>query len=292
MFRIVCEARKKYKEGIYLTVFPHGLVVPWKPLRLQDYILYTREISQSPTNLAFLEDEVFCKSVVEQTFVRQIDFLSAGIVSTVVQNIIQHSGPNGIDAFNQDLENQRMEILEGPSAVLHDLVSLITNAFPYKPEEIYAMDYETFLLRVVQAEKKLLTAGIIKEPVHLISKDDPKKKRRVRTEIDAQQVKEAFDQQFKKKPPVPQPVVDKKALDSFEKAGKWWKKSPILEVPLAQRENIDFHLEAAEQEAFGSSGWEKVDRDILSATMVKDAQKTYADVLVELAKRKASTKKK
>ena len=293
MFRIVCEARKKYGEGVYLTVFPHGLIVPWRPLLLKDYILYTREISHNVTNLSFLEDEIFCKTVVEQTFVRQLDFLSAGIVSTVVQNVIQHSGPNGIDAFNQDLETQRVEILEGQSAALHDLVSLITNAFPYKPEEVYAMNYETFLLRVVQAEKKLLLAGVIKEPVQLISKDEPKKKRRPRTEMDAKKIKEVFDQQFtKKKPIVEQPTVDKKVLDSLEKVGKWWKKSPILEVLPSQREKIDFRLEAAEQDAFASSGWEKVDRDILSATMISDAQKTYADVLAELDKRKVSTKKK
>jgi len=287
MSQVVYEARKKYGGG-YLTVFPHGLVVPWKTLCLADYIFYTREITNHSVQLVFLEDEIFSKTVLDASLVRQINFLPAGIVSTVVQNIVQHSGPNGIDSFNEDLERMRVEILEGPSAALHDLVSLITNAFPYKPEEIYAMDYETFLLRVVQAEKKLIVAGVIKEPVQLLSKGEDSQKRRPRNQMDAQRIKEAFDKQIRKSPEPqerPMPKVDRKALIPLQKTKKWWKKSPVLEVPLAQREKINFRMEAAEQDIFAASGWEKVDREIMQVTMVESAQKIYADLLVELAKK-------
>ncbi len=306
---MVVEARRKYGEGTYLTILPNGLSIPWKRLSLGDYIFYTKEVSSFSAPPVTLEDEIFRKCVIDPVFLRQMDYMPAGIVSVVVQNIITHSGPTGIDSFNQDLEGARQEILVSKSAVLHDLVNMITLAFPYKPEEIYTMDYETFCLRCIQAEKKLLLNGMLKEPVNISEKGkEPvgKQKRKVRTnktEVDAQEAKRLFDEQHSKarkptedalrirsKPPIKAPPI-KKDMDNLEGTGKWWNKSPILEVAPKDREKIDFKTEAKEQHAFGTGSWEKVDQMILQAKMIKDAQKIYKDVLGELAKRKQPIKK-
>jgi hypothetical protein len=306
MLSTIVEARRKYGEGVYLTIFPNGLSFPWKRLSLKDYLFYTQETTTSQSPPSVLEDEIFRKCVLDPASIRQLDYMPAGIVSTVVANVIQYSGPIGIDSFNQDLEVARHEILVSKSAVIHDLVSTITLAFPYKPEEVYAMDYETFCLRCVQAEKKLLFSGALKEPVYIKQKEpekvrNPKGKK---TEFDAQEAKRLFDEQhglakkrtptedtlrIKSKSPKEVPPI-KKNLNNLEGTGKWWKKSPILEVASRDREKIDFKTEAKEQHAFGSSSWEKVDQLILQDKMVKDAQKIYKDVLSELAKRKQPPK--
>ena len=39
-------------------------------------------------------------------------------------------------------------------------------AFPYKPEEVYEMDYHTLMMRAAQAERKLSFAGLMETPLH------------------------------------------------------------------------------------------------------------------------------
>lgn len=271
-----CSVRKEH-GGTFATVFEDGLIVPWRLLTMQEYVSYTRDLASSPVPQCYIEDEIFVKCVLDDSLVRRIDYLHAGVVQNVVQNIWQYSGPLGIDAFNEDLNAAREEVNESSLAIIHDLVSLVTSAFPYTPEQVYAMDYSTFLIRVAQAEKKLIQYGQMKEPVTLIDRSAIGK--RQRPKIDP---KKLFDLQHKQKPSTP---VEPEELPS----GKWYKESPVLEAPSPKK--IDFDLERMEAETFGTtSGWDLVDREIQRDQMVKDAKVIYKDLLKKMEERKSKPK--
>lgn len=286
---IINELRRLYGGDAYATIFEDGTTIPWRPLSINDYIKYTKSINSAIIAPAFLEDEIFKKCVIEDVWKRQIDFLLAGIVSTVVQNIIQYSGPTGLDAFNADLDGARSQILDTNYSVLHELVEIILLAFPYKPEEVYDMDYETFLLRVAQAEKKLLLSGFLKEPVSLINKNVNNNMRQQRIK-QFEDLKKRFEEERglkKKQKQENKPVVQKindPSLNGLEGTGKWWRKSPVLEAP--NKTKIDFKLEQAEQETLVATGWEKVDNILEQDKMVQDAKIIYKDLIEGLEKRK------
>jgi len=274
------EVRKEH-GGVYVTVFEDGLLVPWKPLSLGDYIKYTQDSNRGLIPHAQLEDEIFVKCVQDDSVLRQMSFMKAGIIATVVSNIWQFSGPTGVNEFNDDLEAARHILLTDGVRALHELVQIITIAFPYKPEEVYEMPYETFLFRLAQSEKKLLELGLfLKEPISLQVPEDKDKRRKLgkieqpkKPVIDA---KRLWDQQQAKSP-----AQEKQPVKTEE---KWWKTSPVLEA--TKEHGIDFTTEAAEQEVFGLTGHEKADADIDRASLVDDAQWIYADLLKELANRK------
>ena len=274
---------RKNHGRVYATLLPNGLTVPWKPLSIGDYIKYTRDSRRGVFSLTFIENEIFHKSVLDESIKRQMDFLNAGLVSTVANNIWEHSGPTGVDAFNRDLDNARNEAFGEEQAVLNELLQLITMAFPYTPEEVYEMPYETMLLRAVQAEKKLLMLGIIQEPVVISPPaEEIKPQRQDKPKIDAKKIFDEEQARLQKKKMVdslpPDPVISQLPKK------KWWKKSPVLEAPSPQ--HLDFQTEGAELTAFGSSGWEKQDAHIARAKLVEDAQVIYKDLLAELAARK------
>jgi hypothetical protein len=274
------EVRKQH-GSTYATVFPDGTIVPWKPLSIEDFIKYSFDQFRGLIPPVHLEDEIFKKCIIDTTYIRQMSLLKAGIVSTVVSNIWQYSGPTGIDAFNNDLNTARQMLNADGVKAIHQLVEMVTLAFPYKPEEVYQMDYETLLMRVAQAEAKLLQLGTIKEPIQM--KDEDKKPQRgprpsdpnqkFKSRIDAKKLWE--EQRGIKQQDQPIPSKDQEK--------KWWKKSPVLEVP--PKHNIDFNTEQKEHDIFALSGHEKADVHIARDKMVKDAQWIYADLIKELAQK-------
>lgn len=272
--------RKRF-GGTYITIFNDDLVVPWKLLSIQDYIQYDSDVKRGLIPLSHLENEIFKKCVLDDSLLRQFDSLKAGVIATVVQHIWEYSGPTGIDSFNQDIENARVSLSSDGSKVLHQCAQLISTAFPYKPEEIYGMDYPTFLLRLAQAESKLIQAGMLKEPIRIEQPGLTKERKGPRpsdpnNRVDAKRIWE--DQQFKKDSSKKSPGQGKRGKD------KWWKVSPVLES--SDSHQINFREESAEQHVFGATGHEKADIHITSDKMVKDAQWIYKDLLAGLAKKK------
>jgi len=299
------EVRQQY-GGVYVTVFPDGLTVPWKPLPLNEYIQYIYEYQRAIIPPAILEDEIFKKCVVDQTTIRHMPFLKAGIVTTVVRNIWEHSGPSNIDELNNDINRARAQLVAPDVKLFHELVMFVLNVFPYKPEEVYAMDYDTFMSRVVMAERKLLEAGAMKQPL-IFENLEEKKQRRKRVE---QHAKDAAEQMPKKvdaralwNEQQQQKRVSKKARVAAEKLPdgpvgedynnvdrkKWWNVSPVLEVPQPTHD-INFRTEAAEQRAFVLTGHEKMDEHLEHAKMLEDAKIIYKDLIEEFKKRKNSDK--
>jgi len=302
--RLLHEVREEY-GGVYVTCFDDGLLVPWQPLSMGDYIKYTQDYNRRVFVPSRLEDEIFRKCVVDDSLVRQLSFLKAGIITTVVLNIWQYSGPSGISSFNQDLEVARSMLNADGVRALHDLVQVITMAFPYKPEEVYDMEYETFLLRLAQSEKKLLELGAIKEPI-------------VMQDVNQEKGPSPLEQFIQGEAEVKKPKIDAKklwdrqqGLDSSDDPGrqlwdkhqqqaahappkrqpvqvhskKWWSESPVLEAETQHK--IDFKTEATEMQVLGATSHEKVDAHIDRAMMVKDTAWIYQDLINTLNKRKS-----
>ena len=235
------EVRHQYGDT-YLTVFNDGFSVPWKPLSIGEYIHYDHQIARMVVPSACLEDEVFCKCVQDQDILESMDKLSAGIVTTVVHNIWEYSGPNTPQDLQKDFESARSTLKEGRAAVIHQCAYMIATGFNYTLEQVYAMEYDTFLLRLAQAEAKMLTMKIITDPLQLNFSTSPEEKfanlnperppTPERVKVDA---KEAWDrQQASQVQQRSQPTPDKPK-------GKWWGTSPVLEAE--KRRNINFTAE-------------------------------------------------
>jgi hypothetical protein len=290
---VISRARATY-GGVYLTILPDGRAVPWKPLSVQDFIRYHRDFTRGLVTEAQLENEVFSSCVLDDHFVRNIDSLPAGDITTVVANILQASGPHDVDTFNSDLQAARGILHNDGVKAIHDVAALITLAFPYKPEEIYEMDYETFLTRAIQAEDKLIQAGMITEPIAIEKADPDTAKQQKRAKIDAKKLWEA--QQFareyqprtkqRKVPDRPDRDITIEKNPEFEQLprDKWWKRSPVLEQGAAH--GINFNLESQEVTLFGLGGHEKADLAIARHKLTEDAQVIYKDVLEALAAKK------
>lgn len=160
--------REKNGGGIFVTTLPNGDEIPWRPLTMGEFIEYDNLIKSKKYPLAYIEDEIFRKCVLNEVLVKNLNKLNAGIISAVATNIISYSGPSSIDELNQHLNVNRSFAGE----VLHMLVTYVCQAFPaYKLEDVYAMNYMTLMLRVAQSENKLLRTGAVAEPLTFINPD-------------------------------------------------------------------------------------------------------------------------
>jgi hypothetical protein len=273
---------RQEQGGTFVTAFSDDLIIPWKPLSVGDYIKYHHETIRGAIPPSLIEDEIFKKCVLDDTLVRQMPFLNAGVVSTVVQNIWQFSGPTGIESFNSDIEMARAVLQDSHTKAMHQLVQVITLAFPYKPEEIYNMDYETFVLRVVQAEAKLLEAGMLKEPIRMQEEGQEKGQATRRPQVDAKRLWEErrmLAQQERKTPPAASQDVSGPSRDPYK---KWWKVSPILETE--GRKKINFQAESDLANAYHLNNHDKHEHPIMQKHLLDMKTKGERDKLIETAR--------
>lgn len=242
----IFDARRKY-GGVYATILPDGLTVPWHPLSMGDYLKFGQDYQRGIIPNSLIEDEIFRKCVTDKTIVSQMSFLKAGTITTVVSNIWQYSGPVGINEFNTDLEMARDILFNSETKAIHELVQMISMAFPYKPEEIYAMDYETFMFRLAQSEKKLIDLKIIEQP---ISMDSPERDKRVQKKVERPRIdaKQLYDEQEQSKVKKDSKVSHKSNQSvpgpSGNSSEKWWDISPVLEAKNKKGIKMNFGDEA------------------------------------------------
>jgi hypothetical protein len=308
-YRELLQVRRLY-GGVYTTTFEDGLIVPWKPLSLGEFIQYELDVRRGLVPMAQLEDEIFCKCVVSQEIVDRMGTLLAGVIATVVQNIWQYSGPTSGEAFGNDLQQARDLLFKDTSTVIHQCAQQILTAFPYRPEEVYALDYETFLKRLAQAEAKLIDMKVLTEPIKIVPNQERDAKladlnKKPKPRVDAKQLWEeqrtiqmrgqTTQSHGKAKQPTsstPPPLVKIPP----GKQEKWWKTSPVLEAK--HEHTIQFQAEAERADEVILDNHERAEpkemREYLleqklgkkRAKMVESAQEIYGPLLAELEKRR------
>lgn len=300
----IYEARKEYGD-VFVTIFNDGLTVPWKPLSVGEYIKYSQDYHRKIIPFASLENEIFQKCVIDGTIIRQMSFLKAGIITVVVDNIWEYSGPTSINNFNKDLQSARAIINAEGSRALHDITQVITMAFPYKPEEVYLMDYHTFLLRAAQAERKLINLGVMKEPI--VMKDLRAEEEAHRKKYEASATQSARPRVDAKKLWEEQRQANQSTIATQEKEykkttempkEKWWNVSPVLEAMGQKKHNIDFATEKQMADESNLDNHDRAEHPIMRkyltdsktkesrAKMIKDAQWIYKDLIENINKSK------
>ncbi len=187
------DLREQHGE-VYVCETSDGLVIPWKPLSIGDFFEYERLFSIGTYSSSILEDEIFRKCVTDPALVKGIDRLKAGTVTTVVAAIMQHSGPSGPDETKQVMDISRNRAQQ----IHHKMVTLICQAFPYKPDELYNLDFNTFMLRLAQAEDKLISTGQFKEPLRIgtveeLQEEQKPKARRPADRADLNKLKRIYE---------------------------------------------------------------------------------------------------
>src|SRR3990167_9894738 len=182
--------------SVFVTEAPDGLIIPWKPLSLGDFYKYDALFRETYIDPSVLENEVFSKCVTDPILVKEILNQKAGTITTVVKSIMEASGPNSIDEFNQILDYYRL-VVQQP---IHQLVSVICRAFPaYNPDDVYAMTFHIMMERLALAESKLMQLGLLNEPIELTNNLEKETREKSKVTLDSKQIKEAFDLQDKPK---------------------------------------------------------------------------------------------
>lgn len=264
--------RNKLKSGFCTVTDNH--IIRWKPLSIEQYFYYDNISKTGEIVNAVLEDEIFQQCVTDPYYTSNINNLPFGIIGTVSQNIMEHSGPLSVQHFNDVLDQYRTTAQEP----LHHLVTLIIRAFPaYKPEDCYAMDFDTFMMRVAQAESLLMMIGVIKEPLSLLDENAPPPKKQKHMPAELRAMWEAQQERVNKKPPPKKSDEPSKGV-KFDKAAADPDKSPIFTkdrkhpqyMPLG---NLDSERVRTEQ----TVGTEEESAE--RAKMVKEAQRIYKDVM-------------
>jgi hypothetical protein len=109
-----------------------------------------------------------------------------------------YSGPQSIEQLSAHLDEQRLQASE----IMHMMATYVCQAFPaYKPEDVYAMNYDVFMLRVAQAENKLLRTGGVAQPLSFITPDGQTTapvQQPERPKVDTRNLKEEFKKQTQK----------------------------------------------------------------------------------------------
>lgn len=156
--------RRRYGDH-WATSFPNDLNIPWRQLTLQEFIDFQNQLASGKYTLADIEDEIFCLTVLDKTFTTNIDILPAGMVSSVVAQVLQVSGSGIPEQISADLNLAREQV----GSFFYSAVTLICSVFPaYKPEDVLSLNYDVFLMRLAMAEARLLELGVFAEPLNIL----------------------------------------------------------------------------------------------------------------------------
>jgi len=251
--------RRKYGP-VFVTTLENGHVIPWKQLNVGEYLEYSGLLETGVYAKATIEDEIFQKCVVDEYTLEHLPELKAGTVSTVVQDIIANSGPSTINELNRTLDIFRMVATQA----VHQTVSLISQAFPaYKLEDIYNMKYSDFMLRLAQAESKLLQLGVLEEPLVF---NDP--------ELQNVSTPQAPEEEPKASP------MDM-YLDYLKQEGK--NPTPVTKIKAPKPEQTIITSTDTKSLQMEMIGHEKDDNILAATQMLKDASVIYKDYIEDLS---------
>lgn len=204
--RQIANLRKRYKSGVHVSVFPDNTIIPWRCLTLKEVFHYSQLANRGYRYTESLEDEIFSACVLDEVFIKRINYLKAGTVTSVSNHIWQYSTPLDVDNFNNSLDNARQH-LNTSNGILHELVEYITLAFPYKPDEVYQMELSGLLHIFSLAERKLLKLGVIDKPfvAHVVEEN---KQEQPGPPVVKQDPKEVWERIHGIKPPAEETVEE------------------------------------------------------------------------------------
>jgi hypothetical protein len=250
--------RRKY-GSVFITTLENGVVIPWKQLDIGEFIEYSALLEGQSYARATIEDEIFQKCVLDEFIVDDLPVLKAGTVTTVVRDIIENSGPVSIDSLNYALNGFRIVATQA----IHQTMILISQAFPaYKPEDIYKLKYADFMLRLAQAEQKLMDLGILQNRINF---EDPEKQKQ---EAPKENKKGAMDLYME--------YLEEQGLE---------KPTERKSAPVPPRRNeTDTIITQSDIRASATDmvGHEKEDEGISIDQMTKDANIIYADYMKQM----------
>lgn len=253
--------RGRYGSKVFVTYLPDGMQVPWRPLDIGEYLDFQNTLATGQYARAYIEDEIFRKCVLDEGLIAKLDKLKAGTVSTVTATIMAYSGPQNSDELNFALNFSR----QTSDQVLHHMVPLICQAFPaYKPEEVYAMDYETFMMRLAQSERKLLQLGQLQEPISFSDSSQEEQPKKT-PNIPIKELRDVWEEQRDgpRQPPKPKPVP-----------------KPLR--PTAGQTIIT--AQDAAEHTLAYTGHEMEDRILLEHDMVKETSPIYKEYQEQAAR--------
>lgn len=148
----------KYKN-LYLFQSGTGSVL-FRLLPFDKTRIAERITKAYPSLVPTIEENIWEECVVEHSYPKNFQDMNAGIISTVARIIIRLSSPRSIDEIKDDLDATRETLVD----VRDQIVTKICEAFPaYKPEDVEAMDWQTQVKRLAQAEKVLGNAFSIND---------------------------------------------------------------------------------------------------------------------------------
>jgi len=251
----ILRLREQHGE-CFASRLPDGQLIPWRALTVAEYVEYERLLQSGVYPRARLENEIFEKCVLDRTLVDEIGKVRAGVVTAVADAIFAHSGPQSVEDLNMLLNISRHKA----SQVVHDLTTMICTAFPsYTPEVLENLDYVTFMLRVAQAEKRLIQSGLLQEPLSFQSPSDPQ-------------------EETIKPPPAPRPE---------DLPGIWnQQQAPSPVIPKADfshngKQTIITKAEMVEHQA-AYTGHENIDRIVNEKDMVDETAGYYKEYLEQI----------
>ena len=138
--------------------------IVYRLLTWQEYLSYTSAIDSGGTSSADIEEDIFKKCVIDDTYTECMEHLLAGDVLTVVNLILTQSGPQDVGEIDEKLNEKR----EAVHSLNNQIISLICQAFPgYTPDTIEEMDWETIIERLALAESILISQNILQEPIQI-----------------------------------------------------------------------------------------------------------------------------
>ncbi len=149
------EALSQHKE-LYLFEL-EGYRVLFRLLTWEDFKNFSHLILQYDSMLYDLEDMIWNVAVIEHNFLSGLEYIEAGVVSSVAQLVLYLSGnlvnsEAAIAKLNEDLTIARVGV-----GLLDSQIKLaICEAFPsYKPEELDKLTWTQILERLAFSEKLL-----------------------------------------------------------------------------------------------------------------------------------------
>jgi len=143
----------KENKDLYLFEFEDYKVL-FRPLTWGDYRTFSSLLIKYPSLQTEIEEIIWEMCVLEHNCAVGIQYMDAGIVTSISQSIIFLSGCTFMDEDSLDQANQEfMTARESVNYIDNQIVLAICEAFPaYKPEDIKDLSWSDVLNRLALSE--------------------------------------------------------------------------------------------------------------------------------------------